>query len=555
MWSGNVTLTDVRLRREACYALGLPVNIKLGCVKSVQVTIPWSKLGSEPVTIQLDGVYLVAGPLAESDWDESAQREWAWARKEGRLNRLAQAAEMSSLQAAAIAAAEERGAEEDESAAEVAVGGTPGSRGSSPRKGYLSARGSRGDAVSLLVKVLHNLQVSFHSLHVRYEDATNSADSPFAIGLTLKQLSAFTTDAAGNRKFCVDTNVQHKWLELQHLALYHHVHCAERMGENTSLDELTSWLNGMVERAHGQYVVSPMNIGARVAMRPSGPALAAGEPRTKVDVQLSAVSLSLCEQQLMDASRLVEYFMNAAGPQGPTAVGAAAAVTTAVGLTALAGAASPGVAFPLSPYGPLPLSSKAGAAGRWQYAIARVLQERRRLSGWRLGKGFFEARRAARLRYTELWKRSQGKAWLAELAEDEAAELRTMERDQLEVEDILQFRALARVGLMAEEEAHRSAQDAVYAPHARKTWWEWATGNSAASDEVPSSLDLGGNIQLSDEQRNKLAALLSGGAEAAAAPLTESVSAEYVEHTLHLGLEQLSLTLTADPEAHTTSAP
>ena len=107
VWSGNVTLTELKLRREACYALGLPVNVKLGSVKSVQVTIPWSKLGSEPVTIVLDGVYLVAGPLAESDWDEAAQREWAWARKEGRLNRLAQAAEMSSLAAMAERAEEE----------------------------------------------------------------------------------------------------------------------------------------------------------------------------------------------------------------------------------------------------------------------------------------------------------------------------------------------------------------------------------------------------------------------------------------------------------------
>ena len=29
VWSGDVTLTDVRLRREACYAIGLPVNVKL----------------------------------------------------------------------------------------------------------------------------------------------------------------------------------------------------------------------------------------------------------------------------------------------------------------------------------------------------------------------------------------------------------------------------------------------------------------------------------------------------------------------------------------------
>ena len=65
--------------------------------------------------------------------------------------------------------------------------------------------------------------VSFHSLHVRYEDATSSKDAPFAIGLTLSELAAFTTDANGNRRFVADTSVQHKWLELRGLALYHHV--------------------------------------------------------------------------------------------------------------------------------------------------------------------------------------------------------------------------------------------------------------------------------------------------------------------------------------------
>ena len=48
------------------HALGLPVHIKVGCVNSVQVTIPWSKLGSKPVVGQLEGVYRVAAPLASS---------------------------------------------------------------------------------------------------------------------------------------------------------------------------------------------------------------------------------------------------------------------------------------------------------------------------------------------------------------------------------------------------------------------------------------------------------------------------------------------------------
>ena len=103
------------------------------------------------------------------------------------------------------------------------------------------ARGGR-DAVSLLVKVLHNVQVSIHSMHMRYEDATSSPGSPFAIGVTLDEIAAFTTDAHGNRAFSADTSVQHKWVELKQLGLYHHVNCTERMPVGTSLESLIVWV-------------------------------------------------------------------------------------------------------------------------------------------------------------------------------------------------------------------------------------------------------------------------------------------------------------------------
>ena len=57
--------TDLKLRREAIYALGLPVSIKAGYIKHVELSIPWNKLGTDPVVLTFDGVYLVAGPLDE----------------------------------------------------------------------------------------------------------------------------------------------------------------------------------------------------------------------------------------------------------------------------------------------------------------------------------------------------------------------------------------------------------------------------------------------------------------------------------------------------------
>jgi hypothetical protein len=136
-----------------------------------------------------------------------------------------------------------------------------------------------------------------------------------------------------------------------------------------------------------------------------------------------------------------------------------------------------------------------------------VTHERQRQRGWRLHEpGFFERRRTARLRYTELWKRTQGKPWMAELDEAERAELAHLERELLAVEDIVQFRALAKVRIMAEEAAHREAAEST--PKPRKTWYEWATGGSStsgAAEEVPFAINFAeGAIELSDDQRATL---------------------------------------------------
>ena len=219
VWSGKVTLTDLKLRREAIYALGLPVSIKAGYIKHVELSIPWNKLGTDPVVLTFDGVYLVAGPLDEgtAEEDETAAGEWAWSRKRGRLQRLWQAAQ---LKTAAL---------------------NPDSVG--------KADEPRRDTLSLLTKIIYNLQFCLTNIHVRYEDRHHSS-APFAVGVTLAELSAHTTDANGQRAFTGDSNVHYKRAELQQLAVYHHSGCSEAdlFDPSSSHRQMAEWLRAMVRR-------------------------------------------------------------------------------------------------------------------------------------------------------------------------------------------------------------------------------------------------------------------------------------------------------------------
>ena len=228
VWSGQVTLSDLKLRREAMYALGLPVSIKAGYIKHVELSIPWNKLGTDPVVLTFDGVYLVAGPLDEgmAEEDDTAASEWAWSRKRGRLQRLWQAAQ---LKTAAL---------------------KDGLAPASP-EGKAGEAEPRRDTLPLLTKIIYNLQFCLTNIHVRYEDRHHSS-APFAVGVTLAELSAHTTDAEGHRAFTKDSNVHYKRAELQQLAVYHHSGCSEAdlFDPASSHRQMAEWLKAMVRRPH-----------------------------------------------------------------------------------------------------------------------------------------------------------------------------------------------------------------------------------------------------------------------------------------------------------------
>ena len=106
--SGNLLLQNIAVRSGALQrALGLPLVIKSGVIGRIQLTIPWSKLSSEPTRLQLDGLLMLVTPQSEADWDAEAEEERNEARKQAALaKREAQVAEREKAQAQAQAGKE-----------------------------------------------------------------------------------------------------------------------------------------------------------------------------------------------------------------------------------------------------------------------------------------------------------------------------------------------------------------------------------------------------------------------------------------------------------------
>ena len=60
VWSGEIVLQNLALKREALAWLELPVHICAGSIGLLQMSIPWASLGSQPCKVVLEDVQLLA---------------------------------------------------------------------------------------------------------------------------------------------------------------------------------------------------------------------------------------------------------------------------------------------------------------------------------------------------------------------------------------------------------------------------------------------------------------------------------------------------------------
>ena len=75
MWDGDIVLREVSLRTSALEALQLPVRVLGGSVGAVRVQVPWRKLRTDPIVINIEGLWLLLAPQDSTEqWDEEGER-------------------------------------------------------------------------------------------------------------------------------------------------------------------------------------------------------------------------------------------------------------------------------------------------------------------------------------------------------------------------------------------------------------------------------------------------------------------------------------------------
>jgi len=282
IWSGDVTLRDLELRREALDQFHLPLNVVEGHISTLVLKIPWSNLRGQPVRITVEDVFLLAAPKENQRFD--AEEE----------DKRAHAVKMEKLDSAELL--KERN--------------TEGMSQEEQQK-------QQSFTAALTTTIIDNVQIQVKNVHIRYEDDLSDPGHPFAAGLTLQELSAISTDENWKPTWVAgSSNTTHKLATLGSLSVYWDTD-TELIGSSTDekdtgehKDILAKFREMIIksdspEVKNHQFILKPVSGRAGLEMDKTGKF---DQPKMKARLLFNELGFVLDDHQYRDALMLVDLF-------------------------------------------------------------------------------------------------------------------------------------------------------------------------------------------------------------------------------------------------------
>jgi vacuolar protein sorting-associated protein 13A/C len=485
IWSGDVKLRDLELRREALDQLKLPINVIEGHLGQLTLIIPWSNLRGAPVKVFIEDVFLLASPKEEDQYDEDEE--------ESRRQRV----KMEKLDSAELL--KER-SQEGLSAEEQ--------------------KRSQSFTESLVAKIVDNLQITVKNIHVRYEDAISAPGHPFALGVTLEEFSAVSTDGEWRPTFIQDSSkTTHKLATLEALAVYWNTDTKllgpgrevedpeDQMPHQEMLEKFKSMIVRGEDELSGnhQYILKPVSGQSKIQVDKTGDMMV---PKFQANLLFDEIGLVLDDDQYRDALMMVDLFHYFIRHQE------------------------------YKKYQPKGITVKEDPRAWFKFAGEAVLSkihDRNRRWSW----DYFKERRDDRVKYIELFKKKKQNQQLSAEENDALTKLEW----KLDYEDLRFWRSLARNQLRkenAEALKNKPAQ-----PPPQQGWFGWVWGAKPQEQTDGSE-----NTQITEEQRKELYDAIEWNEKTALAAEVD-VPKDSVKLQLEASLSTGSFTLRQNPHGRT----
>ncbi|KYM95926.1 Vacuolar protein sorting-associated protein 13C [Cyphomyrmex costatus] len=261
IFSGDTCLTDLKLKPEALYQLGLPIRVEIGLIGKIILKIPWSGLFSQPIVICIEDVYVVAVPALSGPYDPEIQKRLMRAEKKKILDDL----------------------KEDE----IFRAGLP------PQL-----------FDGLLASVTKNFQITINNVHIRYEEKI-LRNFLCACGICIQSISITTTNNKWKPGVCA-TNSQtvYQLIRAESLSVYmdHDTESCINMQGNWDMSNLLAWKITMqkalqtfgMKNKEFQFLLKPFTAKIKVIIHKGTETQAS---RMLVDIVLQDVAMQLSEAQ------------------------------------------------------------------------------------------------------------------------------------------------------------------------------------------------------------------------------------------------------------------
>ncbi|CAG8555201.1 10349_t:CDS:10 [Paraglomus brasilianum] len=425
IWSGDVVLKNLQLKKEALDKFDLPVDVLEGYLGELTLNIPWANLRNKPVRAIVKDVYLLAVPKAESEYDPVEEERRAQQLKQEKL-----------ANAELLAAKPSEDGDDDKNQSFVN---------------------------SLVTKVVDNLQISIKNIHIRYEDRLSDPGHPFAIGVTLSELSVVSADENWVPTFIEgETKDIRKLLTLGSLAVYWNTDTKSLAGHasNEAIKLFNSLIASESNTIDHQYILKPVSGKGRLTMsKRHDPNV----PKINSTLLFDELGFVLDDEQYRDALLMVDLFHFFLRQQQYRK---------------------------FRP--PKEVTPKSNPRAWFQFAgkcILSEIQERNRKFTW----AYLAERRLQRIEYLDLYT----KKMLDRLTPEDTAKLEQLET-KLSYEDIRFYRSIGRSRLR-KEKALIAKKREIEKQHQRgRSGWlsGWWPGGGSSSDDTETIL--------TDEQRKEL---------------------------------------------------
>ncbi|KAJ9050363.1 Vacuolar protein sorting-associated protein 13 [Entomophthora muscae] len=469
---GTATLSskNLRLKKEALYKLQLPLDFKEGFLGELTLKIPWHNLKNLPVRVFISNVYLLVSPKNDLDLDPKEEEEKAHQLK------------MKMLDSFELLKTKEHTENHEESLKSASF------------------------TNQLITKIVDNLQVTIKNIHLRYEDTLSNKTQPFAIGLTLSEISAISTDenwleATTNQS----SEIIRKLLTLRSLSVYWDTD-ARSLGGRPIEEAIEIFMNE-IPKADGisehQFILKPVSASGKLVLNQK---YQQDKPKATAGLDFDEISFCLDDEQtrdLMLAATRFDYVMRKQQY--------------------------------VQHEPPRHLSYTDGSKEWFRYAIRCVLSEvhqRHRLWTWE----HFAERRADRKSYMVLYTKVQ----LDTADEIDLEKFHALER-KLKFRDLKFYRSLAQSDISHQAEVLKKKEAA-----AGNTGTSWL-GSIMGWSGAPSSVQEDPNT-LTDEQIQNLYSTIDYDEESALRPT--DFPRDYVTLALKARLEKASITLRTWPHGN-----